>query len=252
LKDALAASMTPACGGYYRATMSGAHPARSKFTTLAVAGLGDLGAVLVERLRAARFALVRWGRDPSRSRGLGIDAAASPVELGAAALRVVLALEDAVAVEDFIEGPRGFIAASPPPLWTVDLATRDPQRAWGLAARLPGRDVTDVNAALCGSIEALRHGEGVLLAGASVDALEPLRDVLDAIAGVVFGLGGPGKGLEAKLVMDRVVDLNRRALAEGIDLAQKFGISAATMLEAQRAGPAHSRVLETEGYEFLT
>jgi 3-hydroxyisobutyrate dehydrogenase-like beta-hydroxyacid dehydrogenase len=230
---------------------------RSLRAPVGVVGLGLLGGAVVERLRTAGFHVLGYDRSAARAAALGVGGAGTAAELASRVHRVVLCLPDSDAVEEVVEGRAGLQEA-----WAtawrgsgagggsgllVDCTTGDPRRSQALAERLSADGVHYVEAAVSGSSAVLRRGDAVLLVAGNRAAVEAAADLLDALAGVVFDLGDVGSAGRMKLAVNLVLGLNRLALAEGLALAEKAGLSPGAFLEVVRAGPAHSRVLEAKG-----
>jgi 3-hydroxyisobutyrate dehydrogenase-like beta-hydroxyacid dehydrogenase len=216
-----------------------------------VIGVGLLGSAIAGRLRAAGYRLVAHDAEPSRAAEAGGAVAASPAEVAAAVERVVLCLPDHEVVEEVVAGPAGLLAGERRVRLVVDTTTGDPEGSVGVARRLEEAGVQFIDAAVSGSSRDLRQGDAVLLVGGSADVVEAARDLLDALAPVVFHLGEAGSGASTKLVTNLVLGLHRLALAEAIVLGERVGLPAAALLEVLRAGPAYSRVLDTKGRKML-
>jgi len=225
-----------------------------------VVGLGLLGAALVERLLAAGMRVVGCDLDATRAYAAGIEAIPTPGGLAARVEHVILCLPDSNAVAAVVEGADGILAAGRVdagepvgdlPRAIIDCTTGDPDAAAALADRVAQRGVEYVEAAVSGSSEVVRAGDGVLLVGGNEAGVAAVADILDAIAPVVFVLGPPGAGARMKLATNLVLGLNRLALAEGLAFAERLGLGGSAFLEVVRAGPAHSRALEAKGDRML-
>jgi len=221
-------------------------------------GLGLLGGAIVERLRAAGYELVGYDIDASRAAELGIEAAASPLAVARACGRIVLCLPDGAVVDDVLFGADGLVAGDELAVrCIVDATTSDPAGNERRDRELAARGIDYVEAAVSGSSAQMRAGDGVLLVGAAPSgttgdaAIERVRDLLDALAPVVFCLGPVGAGARVKLLTNLVLGLQRLALAEGFAFADKLGVDAGVLAEVLRAGPAHSRALEAKGRKMV-
>lgn len=54
-----------------------------------------------------------------------------------------------------------------------------------------------------------------------------------------------------KLVLNLVLGLNRAVLAEGLSLAEAFGLESDATLDVLRSGPAYSTVMDTKGRKMI-
>lgn len=224
---------------------------RNRSDPVGLIGLGLLGSAMVDRLREAGYRVVGHDLDGSRGKSLGIPTAPSPAEVAIRAKRVLLSLPDSPAVEQVVEGGEGLCASGEAPEVIVDTTTGDPERSRALAARLRPRGVAYIEAAVSGSSEEMRRGEATLLVGGSPGDVEGVRDLLDALAPVIFHLGDVGCGLRAKLATNLLLGLQRLALAESLVFGERLGIEPATLLEVLRSGPAYSRAMDTKGLKMI-
>jgi 3-hydroxyisobutyrate dehydrogenase-like beta-hydroxyacid dehydrogenase len=218
--------------------------------TVGIVGLGLLGSAIVDRLVEAGFDVVGLDLDEARAGGLGIASAKSPADIARSFRRVIICVPDSSVVDRVVNGDNGFLDVADEDRelrLLIDCTTGDPEASSALATKLLSRGVEYVEASVNGSSAVVRAGDGALLVGASESAVEVARDLLDAIASIVYVLGEPGAGARMKLVSNLVLGLNRLALAEGLAFAEKVGLSSSAFLEVIRSGPAHSRALEAKG-----
>lgn len=213
-----------------------------------VIGLGLLGTVIARRLLDAGFEVVGLDKAPGRVEDLGIEAVASVAEMAARVDSIVLCLPGSPEVEEVCTADGGILGARERRVeLVVDCTTGDPLRSEAVAAQMADAAIAFVEAGVSGSSELFGRGEAALLAGASPEAIEAARGILDALSPVVFHLGPVGSGARMKLVSNLVVGLNRLVLAEAVNLAEKAGIPASHLLEVLRSGPGHSRAVELKG-----
>jgi len=223
---------------------------KPKRETVGMIGLGLLGSAIVERLLAAGFDVGGRDIDETRASTLGSATARTPADVARSCRRALMCVPDSGVVDRVVCGEKGLLDVEDKELELrvlVDCTTGDPGAGAELAAKLGGRGVEYVEASVNGSSAVVRAGDGSLLVGASEVGIEKARDLLDAIASIVYLLGGPGSGARMKLVSNLVLGLQRLAIAEGMSLAEKAGLSSAVFLEVLRSGPAYSRALDAKG-----
>ena len=242
---------------------------------LALIGLGLVGKALISRLLPAGYTVIGFDiSDAARAdaQALGAPLAASAREAAGQCDVVLLSLPNSEIVCRLL-WEEGLAEALQPGAWVLDTTTGWPAHARENARRLAERGVGFADVTLSGSSEDIARGEATALVGAEdprgagvspvgggslprqtgeTPVLRPdLAALLTTLAGRVFYLGEPGAGCLAKLVTNHVMGLNRAALAEGLALGLKAGLSGETLLEVLRESAAYSRVLDMKGRRMV-
>jgi 3-hydroxyisobutyrate dehydrogenase len=138
-------------------------------------GLGLVGTALTESLLRRQYDVVGFDIDPQRraefekSGGKWVN---NPAEVAGRVERVLLSLPDTNAVEQIVEGPKGFLAAQPLPTYIIDTTTGDPERTISLAARLAEKGIALLDATISGSSEQVRNRQAVFMVGGDKMAFE--------------------------------------------------------------------------------
>lgn len=221
--------------------------------SIGLVGLGLVGRALGQRLAAA--GLQPWGWDfaePARQAWVaeGHRLAGSLAELGRSGVPVVLAVYDTAGVLEVIEGAQGLLQGGTPAA-IVDCSTGDPEALQALAGRLAARGIDFLEAPLSGSSDQIAAGQATLLLGATPQAAQRHRALLEALSPRHVAVGGPGMGARAKLATNLVLGLNRAALAEGLVFAERLGIAPAAFLELVLATPARSDAARVKGERMV-
>lgn len=215
-------------------------------------GLGLVGKALAGRLLKAGFEVVGHDISAEAVRAFA-EAGGEPAADAAEAARgmgiVLLSLPDGQAVRlvtDTILPEIGHGAV------VIDTTTAAPDEVEATAAKLASVGAEYLDATLSGSSEVIAAGQATWLAGGSAGALAAAGPVFEAIGGAVHHLGPTGAGTRAKLVSNLILGLNRAALAEGLALAEAWGMEMASTLEALRASAAYSKVMDAKGAKMIT
>jgi len=219
---------------------------------IGIAGLGLLGSALAHRLVGAGYS----------PKGFDIDAAKTAALAkagGAAATRdqvahcdvVLLAVFDTNQVEDVVTNAALPALAGRPKIVLV-ASTCDPDRVAALAAMVAPRGLTLLETPVSGSSAQVRAGDGVGLIGGDKDAIDSVADILDALYPKWFNMGAIGNGGRAKLAINHMLGLNRLVLAEGLVLAERFGLDPAAFLDVARTSAAYSQVMDIKGAKMVT
>jgi len=216
---------------------------------IGIVGAGLVGLALAVRLQSEGFAVTGYDRDPARRKALadsGADALAESADVFARCDRVLLALLDDAQTANVL-------AAGSPRRGTViiDVHTGDPDAAERFARELDAGGIAYIDAPLSGTSAAIERGDGVAMIGGHPEAVAACDDLWQALSRERFVLGAAGSGQRAKLATNRVLGLNRAALAEGLAFAEALGIPGDTFVELLRATPAYSRAVDVKAERML-
>jgi 3-hydroxyisobutyrate dehydrogenase-like beta-hydroxyacid dehydrogenase len=115
------------------------------------------------------------------------------------------------------------------------------------AQQIQASDLAFVDLPLLGSSQQIEQGQAMGLLGAGAATLERWQPLLSAVAPNLKHVGDVGLGVAAKLACNLVLGLNRSALAEGMALAQGFGIAPTTFLSLLEGSAAYSKAVDVAG-----
>jgi 3-hydroxyisobutyrate dehydrogenase-like beta-hydroxyacid dehydrogenase len=226
--------------------------------SIALMGLGPMGAPMAHRLAAVHSGLVVWNRTFAKTGPLvaaGARAATSPAE--AASDIVLTVLPDLAQVESLLPGPAGLLAGWAArgiehPILVVH-GTVSPVAVAALAGRLfEEHGVRVLDAPVSGGIIGADQGTLSIMVGgddASVRVVEPW---LNAMGSTVRHMGPSGSGALAKACNQVIVAATVTAVSEAMLLASRGGLDLAVLLELLRGGLANSEVLRQKGERWIT
>src|SRR5262245_22830442 len=211
-----------------------------------------MGSRMAARLVGAGLPLAVWNRDPGKAAPLGrlgATVAASPQEAVAGRRVAVLALADAVAVDEIL-WDRGAAGALDRGAIVVDISSIPASAARGHAERLAERGVAYLDAPVSGGSRGAEAGELTIMVGGDPEAFREAGPVL-APLGRATHLGPSGAGQVAKTANQMIVGVTIAAVAEAFTLAEAAGLSPEGLREALRGGFADSRILQEHGRRML-
>ncbi len=140
-------------------------------------------------------------------------------------------------------GPRGLTAAKAPRgKVMVDHSTTELEATKRIAAALDGKGMMFVDAPVSGGPGAAKAGTLAIMAGGADAAVAKVAAVLRDL-GSLTHMGPAGTGQATKLVNQTIVLTNYCVLAEALRLAQAYGVDAAKIPQALKAGFAGSNML---------
>jgi 3-hydroxyisobutyrate dehydrogenase-like beta-hydroxyacid dehydrogenase len=217
-------------------------------------GLGAMGEPMAANVAKAGFPLTVFDVRPEpleRLEGLGATVAESAPALAGQSDIVLLAVVDDAQVSATLLGhpsgatpnPGGVLDALTPGSAVVVHSTIHPSTCRRLAALAAERGIGFLDAPISGGANGAEAGTLAIMVGGEAATLETCRTVLDAMAGNVFHVGGPGMGEVAKITNNVVLAVVLQGTLEGLRLAKWSGIDEATMLEILRASAGESWVV---------
>jgi 3-hydroxyisobutyrate dehydrogenase/2-hydroxy-3-oxopropionate reductase len=207
-------------------------------STVAVVGLGNMGARIARRLLDAGHDVVVWNRTPERIEPL-VELGAHRVATPAAAAKrsdfLITMVADPRALRTVSDGPHGVGAGGHADLTVIEMSTVGPAAVRGLRAVLPAK-VTLLDAPVLGSVAEAEAGELTILVGGPESAFEGARPLL-AQLGAVVHVGPLGAGAAAKLVANATLFGTVTLLGEAIAFGRALGLPEDALYAVLRATP---------------
>jgi 3-hydroxyisobutyrate dehydrogenase-like beta-hydroxyacid dehydrogenase len=200
--------------------------------TVAVIGVGRMGAAMATRLRERGAPVVLSNRNRERATALaeriGATVASTAAEAVARATDgsgvAVVSLADDAACRAVYTGADGLLAGLRAPAVVVDTSTIDPRTAAELADLVGDTGAALLDAPVSGSVPAALGGTLTVMVGGPADAVERARPILDLLGRRVFHVGAAGAGATVKLAVNAVVHALNQAVSEAIVLAERAGV----------------------------
>ena len=208
-------------------------------------GLGLMGAGFTKRLVESGHGVAGYDLDPAKiadAEGWGVIGAASPAEAAAGASLVFVCVTTSAAVRDVADalvaggGLGGRIV--------IDVSTTAMEVTREIAASLAAAGAGFLDAPVSGGPPAAEAGTLAIMVGGEADVFEAARPVLGGL-GLATHMGGVGAGQATKLVNQALCLTNYLIVAEGLRLAEAYGVDAARIPEALAPGLGNSAVLQT-------
>jgi 3-hydroxyisobutyrate dehydrogenase len=194
-------------------------------------GLGAMGLPMAGHL-------VKAGHEvsvASRSRGpidaavaLGALDAGTPRQVSEAAELVILCVPNSPEVVEVIDGMLGALG---PGHTVVDCSTIDPEVERAQHLRVAATGARYLDAPLSGGTTGARNGVQTLMVGGDAATLADVTPALEAFAGLIVHVGGPGMGQVVKLCNQVIYGAQMTATAEATALAVKSGVDMHKLFE---------------------
>jgi len=214
--------------------------------TVAILGLGTMGAGMAGNLLKSGFSLTVYNRTAAKAGPLlaaGAKLAATPAEAVKGASVAISMLADDEASRAVWLGEDGALQAASQGTVLIESSTVSP--AWiaelaGLAAQ-PGLELLD--APVTGSRMQAEGGQLTFLVGGSEKTLEAARPVLQAMSKEIMHLGPVGSGAKLKLINNFLCGVQIASLAEGLAWIERSGLDREKALAFLKAGAPGSPLL---------
>ena len=206
-------------------------------------GLGAMGAPMALNLLKAGHAVQGFDLRPGAADALaaaGGRAAASAVDAarGAELLWLMVVSGDQAEAVLFDDGAA---AALPTGAIVVAACTQAPAQAQRSAARLAAMGLAMLDAPVSGGVKGAAGGALTIMVSGDGAVIERARPVFDAIGQRLFDVGREaGLGSTAKMVNQLLCGVHIAAAAEAMHVAERAGVSLATMHEIISASAGNS------------
>ena len=217
--------------------------------SVAVLGLGAMGARIAARLIDAGHAVAVFNRTPARAAPLvarGARSAATPAEAADGADVVLSIVRDDDTSQAVWLGAGGAVGGLRPGAVAVASSTLTPAWTRTLAGHVADAGARFLDAPVVGSRPHAEAGALTFLVGGEAAALDDARPALDVLGGAVHHVGPVGAGMAMKLAVNALFGVQAVALAEVLAGLRREGVGtaeAAALLGAlPTASPAAARL----------
>lgn len=214
-------------------------------------GLGLVGSALAWRLMESDFEVVGFDIDEAarqRFEAAGGISAGSVEAVAEDCSTILLSLPDGEIAGRVIDE---LLPRLTPDALVIDTTTAAPAQVERAAGRLATIGAGYLDAPLSGSSAAIGAGQGAWIVGGALGDFRAAELIFAAVGGTVHHVGPVGAGTRAKLVSNLILGLNRAALAEGLALAEAWGLDLPATLEVLKASAAWSKVMDAKGMKMI-
>jgi 3-hydroxyisobutyrate dehydrogenase-like beta-hydroxyacid dehydrogenase len=210
-----------------------------------------MGSRMARNLRAAGFDVVVWNRTRARADELGEPIADTPRAAADQADVVITMVVDAPQVEEVLFGENGAAEGLAEGALAIDMSTIAPTAVKEIGARLAERGIGFVDAPVTGSRPRAEDGTLTIMAGGSDQDFARAKPLFEAMGELIIHCGPSGHGAMVKLLNNALAAVNAAALAEAIDMAERYGLDSDRMIEVMSAGSAKSTMLDLKAKPMI-
>lgn len=211
--------------------------------TVALLGLGAMGARMAARLLDAGHPLVVYNRTPERAaplRARGAEVADSPRAAAEQADVVLAIVRDDDASRAVWQGEDGALAGLRDGAVAAESSTITPAWARELGEAVATRGAAFLDAPVLGSRPQAEAGALVHLVGGEAAALARIEDVLGVLGQAAHSVGPTGAGAAMKLAVNALFAVQAAVLAELLPMLGRHGIAPGEAVEVLNALPTAS------------
>ena len=215
-------------------------------------GLGEMGLPMALNLVRAGVELVVFDarREPlDAAIAAGATAVASPAEVASRADVIGVVVRDEAQIWQVFEAPDGVAAGDVSGKLLVVHSTIGPSAVGRIAAGAHDAGLAVLDAPISGMRMRAEAGTLTFLVGGEVEHLERARGGLAAMGERVFHLGPVGAGQVAKLANNLISLSSIMVVAEGVALAESWGIDEEKLLDVVRASSGDSWI--ARNWDFI-
>jgi 3-hydroxyisobutyrate dehydrogenase len=215
-----------------------------------VAGLGNMGAAIAERLIEAGNKVTVWNRSAEKCRPLaaaGASVAASAAALAGAVETVITILTDGAAIDAVYGGPGGLLAGDVHGKLFVEMSTVPPHVETALAAKVRSSGAAFVECPVGGSTGPARQGKLIGLMGAEPADAVRAKPLLDQLCRRLEHCGPVGAGATMKLAINLPLMVYWQALGEALALCRPLGLDPGRVIDLMSDTSGGPNVLKARG-----
>jgi 3-hydroxyisobutyrate dehydrogenase len=209
-------------------------------------GLGRMGGAMAGRLLAAGYRVYGTARTREHTDQLvvsGLRWRETPRAVAEAAEVVFTSLPDDDALNAVASGQNGTLAGLGFEKTWVDMSTVSPRASTTLAARVRGQHAAMLDAPVSGSVPQAQAGTLTIMVGGDEPAYARVEPILREL-GTPTRIGPNGQGLALKLAINISLAVQMLAFAEGIVLAEQYGVDRRVALDVMTQSAIGSPMLK--------
>jgi len=215
--------------------------------SIAILGLGIMGAGMARRLLAANFPLAVYNRNREKSVPFGADGAfvaSSPREAASRAQIVLSMVSDDSASRNVWLGENGALTSAAANSLLIESSTLSVGWIQELAAKAAERQCQFLDAPVTGTKPHAESGQLLFLVGGSADALDAARSVFSVLGRDVVHLGPTGSGALMKLVNNFLCGVQTASFGEAMSLVDAGGLDRTKAISILNGGAPGSGILK--------
>lgn len=219
--------------------------------TVAVVGLGPMGAPIASNLAGAGFDTAVWNRTRSVAEAFA-SVARVPERLEDLNSAVILSVLPDVDQLESLATPCVLAAwRAAGTRYVLIMSTTSPTKVARFAATAAPYDIVTIDAPMSGGDRGAREATLSVMVGCAPDDFEAILPILQAVGTTIERMGDVGSGAVAKLCNQVIVATAMAAVGESLSLARAYGLDLEQLVRILQGGLARTEVLELKRDKFL-
>nr|WP_299245848.1 2-hydroxy-3-oxopropionate reductase [uncultured Halomonas sp.] len=218
-------------------------------------GLGIMGRPMAGHLLDAGHELVTVKRDKPLASELadkGMKELDDPKAVAEQSEIIITMVPDTPDVEHVLFAEDGVIHGLQKGALVIDMSSIAPIPTQEFAKRIKDAGGDYVDAPVSGGEGGAINAALTIMVGASQDAFERAKPILEVMGKTITLIGENGAGQTCKVANQIVVALTIEAVAEGLLFASKAGADVAKVRESLLGGLAQSKILDVHGERMIS
>ena len=213
-----------------------------------IAGLGKMGSVFADRIKAAGHELAVWNRTPEKAQKVaGATAAASPADLASRCDVVLTMVSDDAAVTEVYEGTGGLLSGDVAGKLFIEMSTVRPETHVRIGEAVEASGGRFIECPVGGSVKVASEGRLLGFAGGEAAEVERARPVLETLCRRIDHAGPVGAGAALKLAINLPLLVYWQALGEAVSLVDGYGFEPNWLIELFAESSGGPNVLKVRG-----
>ncbi|WP_227369203.1 2-hydroxy-3-oxopropionate reductase [Halomonas sp. M20] len=217
-------------------------------------GLGIMGRPMAGHLLDAGHELVTVKRDKPLASELadkGMQELADPKAVAEQSEIIITMVPDTPDVEHVLFAEDGVVHGLQRGALVIDMSSIAPIPTQEFAKRIKDAGGDYVDAPVSGGEGGAINAALTIMVGASQDAFERAKPILEVMGKTITLIGENGAGQTCKVANQIVVALTIEAVAEGLLFASKAGADVSKVRESLLGGLAQSKILDVHGERMI-
>lgn len=218
-------------------------------------GLGLMGAPMAKNLIKNGYQLFIYNRSSSKTsslKRLGAKVCRTPSEVGENSDIVITMITGPKDARKVLLGKDGVAEKLKSGGIVIDMSTIGPIAAKELAEDLSFCKIDFLDAPVTGSVPKAISGELTIFVGGNKATLDQAKLILEAIGKDIYYMGSSGSGQAIKMINNMIIAIGLVAVAEGMVLADKMGLSRKKVAQALENTPTLSPNMKMKIPYFIT
>ncbi len=227
--------------------------------SIAVVGVGRMGANMARRLQTQGFAVTavydayQQGAEELASE-IGSKASGTLADITASAdIIITVVTDDTAQIGLFSESGDSLLTGAAGKTF-INCATVSPDIHREIEKRCEEVGAHSLEACMASSITQALEGTLYLMCGGRREVFDSVQDVILPLSDngrLLRYIGTSGQAAQVKVLVNMVMNINTAGLAEGLGLAASLGLDLKTVMEVFSQTGANSRVLATDGEDMV-